>query len=69
MFLALMVDAPGSLAPPPKGPVVDVFTLIVGAPGSPTAPLMGLVVNVFCIDGGYSWISDSTAQGVHCRHF
>jgi hypothetical protein len=30
MFLALMVGAPGSLAPPPRGPTIDVFHIDVG---------------------------------------
>jgi hypothetical protein len=61
-FLALIVGAPGSPTSPPMGPAVDVFlALMVGAPGS-LAPLpRGLAVDVFYVDGGNSWISDSTS--------
>jgi hypothetical protein len=62
-FLALMVDALGSPALPPRGSAVDVYYDDVGAPRSWLAPTRGPAVNIFYVDGGCSRISISTRQG------
>jgi hypothetical protein len=46
------------------------FTLMVGASGFITlTPPREPVVDIFYVDGGCSWISVSTRQGVHHRCF
>jgi hypothetical protein len=46
MFFALMIVAPGPLAPPPWAPTVDVFSLMVDDLGPPPPPPKGTAIDV-----------------------
>jgi hypothetical protein len=60
-FFALMVGTPGYRALPPRGPPSMFFALMVGAPGSLALPLRGPTIVVFRINGGRSWICNTTS--------
>jgi hypothetical protein len=54
MFLALMVGAPRSLAPSPKGPTVNIFFVDGGRSRISGTASQGVAVDVSCVDAGHS---------------
>jgi hypothetical protein len=62
-FLALMVCAHRSLAPPPGGPPSIFLALMVGAPGPPKVPPRGPTIDIFCVDGECFRTSSTASQG------
>jgi hypothetical protein len=68
-FLALMVGAHISLAPPPRGFTIDIFCVDGECFRTSGTASQGPTVNIFSFTGERSWTSGTTSQGACSQHF
>jgi hypothetical protein len=69
IFLALMVGATGSPAPPPGGPPSTFISVDDERSRISVSTSQGVAVSIFNVDGGHSRISDTASQWAHRRRF